>query len=94
MTERRIIEVEGPIIVNAELAKELEVPEIIMPEESALTERRICRKCGYGFYWPPLPSDTRVRAEDMCLVCGRLGEREPEDKLDPCTIEDMLEIST
>ena len=91
----KIIDIEeiGPIIVDSELAAELEVPEIIMPEESALTERRICRKCGYGYYWPPLLSHIE-RYKNLCLRCDRLGESAPEGEFDPCTIEDMLEIST
>jgi hypothetical protein len=94
----KIIEVEGPIIVDAKLAKELGVPTIIMPEDSIVSdkllnsERRICRGCGYGFYWPPIMGfgDT-VRHEDLCLSCEKPNHSEPDN---PCTLEDMLEISS
>ncbi len=95
MTERRIVEEIGPIIVDPKLADELGVPTIIMPEESTVTLRRICGKCGYGFYWPPLFVEHIERHKDLCLRCDRLlGKGEPEGEFDPCTIEDMLEIST
>ncbi len=94
MTERRITEEIGLIIVEPKLAAELGVPEIIMPEESTVILRQICRKCGYGFYWPPLFVEHIERHKDLCLSCDRLSEGEPEGEFDPCTIEDMLEIST
>ncbi len=58
--------------------------------------RRICRKCGYGFYWPPLGDPNRTRNQNLCLSCDRSGNGEPdEDEANNnCTVEDMLEIST
>ena len=90
----RLIEEIGPIIVDAKLAKEEGVPRIIMPEDSPLTERLTCGKCGIGFYWPPLPSYPKPRRKDLCTTCDRLTEGDAYEPFDPCTVEDMLEISS
>ncbi len=60
------------------------------------TERLICRECGHGFYWPPLGSSekkTRYLLR-LCLPCYKQGEPEPAEPDNPCSVEDMLEIST
>ncbi len=92
----KLIEVEGPIIVDSALAKELDVPEILLPpsmeDVSVLTERLICRKCGHGHYWPPL-GGVEGRRKDFCLFCDRRYTGEPDDS-NLCTLEDMMDIST
>jgi hypothetical protein len=58
------------------------------------SERRICRGCGYGFYWPPLQGFDprgRIRHGDLCVSCEKPDKSEPDN---PCTIEDMMDIST
>ncbi len=58
-------------------------------------ERRICRKCGYGFYWPPIMGlgDT-VRHGDRCMRCDHRGGNSEDEPVNGCTEEDMLEISS
>ena len=57
-------------------------------------ERRICRECGYGFYWPFLCDYDGTMPQDLCFRCGKASKREPREDFDPCTEEDMLEISS
>jgi len=61
-----------------------------------MSERRICRKCGYGFYWPPLGDSEGTRHTDLCLSCDRRGDGDDscDEDIDGCDEDFMKEIST